>query len=115
MITVSANASRWVTIATVDYGKLAIASGLLIILMVLAYVGIMLLRQRLYESKPQQLGGAITLDGLRSLYQQGQLTQEEYERARQQMIARFDLSGSSESSKSADEENLRPPGRTSSS
>ena len=111
----SANVSGWVVFASVDYGKLAIAGGLLLILMVLAYVGIMLLRRRLYGSKPQQFGGAFTLDDLRSLHQQGQLTQEEYERARQQTIAQFDLSKSSEFSKSADDENLRPPEGTSSS
>jgi len=49
MIAATANAPGWIAATQVDYQKVAIAAGLLVLLMVLGYLGIMLLRRRLYE------------------------------------------------------------------
>jgi hypothetical protein len=115
MIETLANAHGWLATDPVPYRKALIATGLLVVAMMLAFAGVTYLRRKLHHEEAEQPSGAFTLDDLRNLHQQGHLTQEEYQRARQQTIAQFSVGIASESSVGETDENLRPPEGTSSS
>ena len=96
---------RLLAAAEIGYRQLAIGSAVLVGLMICAFYGVAILRRRLKSKPPSSPQQAFTLHNLRQLHQQGQLSDEEYDRAKAHMISQYgvDRSTGSEDADSAGE------------
>jgi uncharacterized membrane protein len=74
-----------------NYGEFAVAMAMLVGLMAVGYVVMALIRRKLRLQQQAALEQPFTLDQLREWYKQGQLTQDEYERAKAKMAQRLGL------------------------
>ena len=75
--------------AKLDYGELALAAAALAGMMALGYLVLALVKRRLGREQQAVFSQPFTLDQLRGLYQNGQLTEAEYERAKAKMAQRY--------------------------
>ncbi|NQU76977.1 MAG: SHOCT domain-containing protein [Planctomycetes bacterium] len=89
MTTVSTSVPLLMPAAVVNYRELVIAAAVLVAVMVLGCVGVILLGRRFRSSRRTPFEQPFTLDQLRTLYQQGQMTQAEFERTKAAMARRF--------------------------
>ena len=93
----------------VNYAQLALAAGLLMVLLVVGYIGVSMLRRWLRRGLADRTAMPFSLADLRTMHREGQLSDEEFNRAREQILARFGAGGSTRTPGATTRENL-PPG-----
>lgn len=70
-----------------DFGSILWASLALIVLCIVGFFAVATLRRRLRDDDAAAPGGGFTLDDLRRLQAEGKMSQEEFDRAKHQMVA----------------------------
>ncbi|NLF30572.1 MAG: SHOCT domain-containing protein [Planctomycetes bacterium] len=88
-MTPTACASSSIVGARVDYAQLALAAGFLLVLLVAGYVGVSMLRRWMRRNSADRTVISFTLEDLRRMHREGQLSDEEFSRARERMLAKF--------------------------
>ncbi len=96
MVDASVIATAILAAGNVDYGKLVVGCTILLLAMVSGFVGVFILRRRLRDCTPQASAESFSLQDLRQLHREGQLSDEEFERAKAQMVAHLGPGGRSE-------------------
>lgn len=96
-----------------DYAGLALAAGLLVVLLVVGYIGVSMLRRWMRRGPVERTAMPFTLEDLRTMHRDGQLSDEEFNRARERLLARFGASDVVASGEADERENLPPDDGTS--
>ena len=76
-------------LASGDFGTYLLMIGVMIALIMFAFVGIMLLRKRLLEKESSQAAAAGLMEELRQMHKQGKISQAEYDAARLKMAGKM--------------------------
>lgn len=79
------------------------------VLLVIGYIGVSMLRRWMRRGPNDRAVMPFTLEDLRTMHREGQLSDEEFNRAREQMLAKFGAGGSMRSPARTGREKL-PPG-----
>ncbi len=92
-----------------DSADIFIWSLVLIVLVVLAFIGVIAIRRWMSSDEPMPQGPGLTLEDLRRLKSEGKLSQEEYEKARGAIVAMTQAAANRPPVKDADGETFPPP------
>ena len=98
-----------------DLRDLAIAVSALVVVLVVGSVGVVFVRWRLRKMQQDVTAEPFTLEQLRKLYQRGELTEQEYARAKDKMAGRVGLDAEVDHNLAERQKNLRSEEGTSSS